>query len=87
MSLLVNGERGVSLILGCAHVGLPNFLRHVSRRFGVRTFHTVVWGMHLARLSAYLDAFREFFVRCWRPSHCTGFAAVSWAGAGTEMIL
>lgn len=102
MSLLVHGSRGTSLVLGCAHAGLPNILRYVASRFGVTSLHTVVGGMHLAGLSSdeltpYLDAFREFDVQCWRPCHCTGFGAaaglaarfadVSWAGAGTELTL
>lgn len=102
MSLLVRGERGYSLLLGCAHAGLPNILRYAAARFGVTSYYAVVGGMHFTSLSSSelaprLDALRSFDVRCWRPAHCTGFRAaaglaarfpdVDWAGAGTEILL
>ena len=102
LSLLVRGERGPSLLLGCAHAGVPNILRYAAERFGIAAFHAVVGGMHLASLpraglASRLDALAAFDVAVWRPAHCTGFAAASalaarfpdvdWAGAGAAVDL
>ena len=102
LSLLVEGEQGVSLLLGCAHSGLPNILAYARDHFGVKSFHTVIGGTHLsafsgAKLTASIEAMKAFDVRHWRPNHCTGFAAaaalacqfsdVQWAGAGSLIAL
>lgn len=102
LSLLVRGERGVSVLLGCAHAGTPNILRYAAERFGVSSFYAVIGGMHLASLSkeglaAWMDALTAFDVAVWRPAHCTGFQAASalaarcrdvdWAGAGAVVDL
>ena len=100
ISLLVQGKRGASLILGCAHAGLPNILGYVKTHFGVTAFDTITGGTHLCgasreALPSWLDALAEVPVRRWRVNHCTGFYAaaalarrfddVDWAGAGTVL--
>ncbi len=102
LSLLVEGPQGVSLLLGCAHSGLPNILAYARDHFGVKSFHTVLGGTHLSafsgdKLTACVEAVKAFDVRHWRPNHCTGFAAaaalsryaddVRWAGAGSIVDL
>ncbi|HIU17674.1 MAG TPA: MBL fold metallo-hydrolase [Candidatus Avidesulfovibrio excrementigallinarum] len=102
LSLLVEGPQGMSLLLGCAHAGLPNILGYVRDHFGVNALHTVIGGTHLSafsgpRLEACIEALGAFNVRHWRPNHCTGFAAaaalarrfddVQWAGAGSVVEL
>lgn len=82
LSLLVYGEHGPSLLLGCAHAGLPNIMRHVRERFGVTSLYAVVGGMHLAPvnpmlLDAWMNGLSAFPVRLWRPNHCTGFKAAA----------
>ena len=102
LSLLVEGTQGVSLLLGCAHSGLPNILAYAHEHFGVKSFHTVIGGTHLSsfsgkKLTVCIEALKAFDVRHWRPNHCTGFAAaaelarhfadVQWAGAGSLVDL
>lgn len=102
LSLLVKSELGYSLVLGCAHAGLPNIMRHVQETFGVNEFHTVIGGTHLCAatddtLPIWLEALKAFGVKHWRPNHCTGFKAaceiakvfedVQWAGCGTKLII
>lgn len=102
LSLLIEGEHGYSLLLGCAHAGLPNILRHIRKRFGISSLYAVVGGMHLApvppeQMDHWMQALRVVDVQCWRPNHCTGFRAaaklaalfgdVDWAGTGTRMDL
>lgn len=103
ISLVVNGENGFSVLLGCAHAGVVNIMQEISRQFETRTFHAVVGGMHIGDSS---DEFihrvvgalvSRFAVSKWRPCHCTGFRAaaalaaqapdVAWAGAGTRLTL
>ncbi|MCF7936759.1 MAG: MBL fold metallo-hydrolase [Synergistales bacterium] len=100
LSLVVKGDRGISVVLGCAHAGVVNILEEVARYFDTRRFHTVVGGMHLAGqteefVSQVTGALTSrFAVEQWRPCHCTGFKAacvlsgkagdLSWAGAGTR---
>ena len=102
VSLLVKGERGASIVLGCAHAGLPNILRYAQKTFNVGSFDTVLGGTHLSAASAeelpvWIEALKAFYVKRWRPNHCTGFKAatamakvfddVDWAGCGTRIIL
>ncbi|MGN1209220.1 MAG: MBL fold metallo-hydrolase [Duodenibacillus sp.] len=102
VSLLVEGERGHSLILGCAHAGLPNILKHVKDAFGVSEFDTIVGGTHLCGVSCaaypqWMEVLAQTRVRRWRVNHCTGFKAaaelarhfadVDWSGAGSVLTL
>lgn len=98
LSLVVEGEEGWSVILGCAHAGVANILEAATKRFGMDRFHTVVGGMHLSHGSvSWLEALadhlaKRFRVERWLPGHCTGFQAalvlasrfdrVDWAAAG-----
>ncbi len=102
VSLLVQGAHGFSLLLGCAHAGLPNILAHVYERFGISELYAVIGGTHLslvpeARLPAWIARLSGFRVRRWRPNHCTGFRAAAllaaacpdtdWCGAGSRLAL
>lgn len=103
ISFVVEGEKGLSVLLGCAHAGVVNILEEVSDLFGTRSFAYVIGGMHMAdqdepfveRVTGTLAG--RFKVDSWRPCHCTGFHAaatlacrgqsVDWGYAGTTMDL
>lgn len=102
VSMLVQTERGASVLLGCAHAGLPNILQYASSTFGIREFHTVLGGTHLSGVAPsdypmWMQELSRFQVKHWRPCHCTGFKAaaalartfddVDWAAAGTVHVL
>ena len=102
VSLLVKGDRGYSLVLGCAHAGLPNIMRYAAVTFDIDRFDTVMGGTHLVAASdedlpVWMDALQTIPVNRWRPNHCTGFKAaahlaklfddVLWAGAGYRIEL
>ena len=102
VTLLIKSERGYSLVLGCAHAGLPNIMRYAAKTFNIDRFDTVMGGTHLvaatdADLPVWMDALQEIPVTRWRPNHCTGFKAaahlaklfddVLWAGAGYRIEL
>lgn len=77
---------GVVLILGCAHAGVVNTMRHVAALTKTDRLHAVIGGMHLLhagpeRLAKTYAAFREFQVEVFAPCHCTGLAAITgfWA--------
>jgi len=99
VSLLVKGDHGYSLLLGCAHAGLPNIMRYVEKTFDVTSFDTVLGGTHLCIMeesyhAQWMAALARYKVAHWRPNHCTGFKAaaalartfkdVDWAGAGSR---
>lgn len=102
ISLLVEGERGMSLVLGCAHAGLPNIMSYIHESFGITELYAVIGGTHMCHLdekaiTSWCSALSIVHVTLWRPNHCTGFAAaahlsriyddVQWAGAGFSMDL
>ena len=68
---------GVVVIVGCAHAGVVNTLRHVAALTKRETLHAVFGGMHLRsapedRVRRTADAFREFGLERIGPCHCTG---------------
>lgn len=103
LGFVVQGEKGLSVILGCSHSGVLNILERVKYHFNTNEFYAVLGGMHtrafgpekLEKLAGELVG--RFKVSKWRPCHCSGFKAaaslagkhgdVDWAGAGTGLEL
>jgi len=73
---------GVVVLLGCAHAGVVNTLRHIRRLTNHRPIHAVFGGMHLLvaspeRMEGTVEALRELGVQQLGPAHCTGAAATA----------
>jgi 7,8-dihydropterin-6-yl-methyl-4-(beta-D-ribofuranosyl)aminobenzene 5'-phosphate synthase len=77
----IENENGTVVILGCAHSGLINTLRHIQTLTDNRPIHTVIGGMHLLnaspeRMNRTIAELRRFNIQRLMPCHCTGFPAV-----------
>jgi len=73
---------GTVVILGCAHSGIINTLRHVQTLTDSRPIHSVIGGMHLLnaspeRMDKTVAELRRLDVRRLLPCHCTGLAAMA----------
>lgn len=73
-------SHGTVVLLGCAHAGVINTLRHVQQETGNRPIHAVLGGMHLLnasreRISRTIDEFRKMDIALLGPGHCTGQGA------------
>jgi len=78
--LLVKTDKGLVVILGCAHRCLINSLIHAKNIGGDDRIHTVVGGCHLVdasneRILKTIDALKEMNVQHVGVSHCTGLRA------------
>lgn len=102
ISLVVKGENGWSLLLGCSHCGLPNIMNYATQKFNIECFDTVIGGSHLCAVDPseypkWIEELKQYPVKRWRLNHCTSFKAaaclakvfddVDWAGAGTVHFL
>jgi len=82
MGVFFQVPSGVVLLAGCAHSGIVNMMRYVSKLTGCETFLCVMGGIHLLnasqeRIERTIDAFREFGVQRIGLGHCTGSGALS----------
>ena len=80
-ALIINTERGLIVILGCAHRGIINTLYHAQQLTGVKRIYMVVGGCHLMdaskkRILETIAALKELRVQRLGVSHCTGMPAV-----------
>ena len=76
-ALIIKTESGLVVILGCAHRGMINTLRHAQQITGVETIHTIIGGTHLLHSNderVYLTAaaLQEMGAQHVGASHCTG---------------
>ena len=81
-ALFIKTNRGLVVILGCAHRGTINTLRHAQEVTGVESIHAVIGGTHLFRaselqLEATIAELRAFGIQRLGVSHCTGMAAAA----------
>jgi len=81
-ALFIKTEQGLIVILGCAHRGVINTLRHAQKVTGMELIHTVIGGTHLFRASevqfeSTIAELRGFGVQRLGVSHCTGMLAGS----------
>lgn len=80
LALVINTEFGLVVILGCAHRGIINTLRHAQKITGNELVYAVVGGTHLFRASEEqirktMRDLKKMGVQRLGVSHCTGFHA------------
>ncbi|NOZ88089.1 MAG: MBL fold metallo-hydrolase [Deltaproteobacteria bacterium] len=82
LSLAIKTGRGLIVVLGCAHRGPVNIMRHLCKVTGEDHVYGVVGGTHLVRadderIQNTINDFKELKIRKVVCSHCTGFKAAA----------
>lgn len=82
LSVAIDTVKGLVVVLGCAHAGLVNILRHFLEKTGKNRIYAVVGGTHLApageeQFDRTVKALREMGVERIGVSHCTGLPAAA----------
>ena len=82
ISGFIETASGSVVLLGCAHAGVINVLKHVRELTSGRPIHTVIGGMHLInagreRMDRTVADLRRLDVERLMPCHCTGFPAMA----------
>ena len=80
LALVINADFGLVVILGCAHRGMINTLRHAQNLTGKEPVYAVIGGTHLfraseERLEKTMADLKEIGIQKLGVSHCTGFRA------------
>ena len=83
LALIIDTQFGLVVILGCAHRGIVNTLRHAQELTGKELIYAAIGGTHLfraseERLAKTVVALREMGIQRLGVSHCTGFAASAY---------
>ena len=79
-SLILDTEKGLVLILGCAHSGMINIINHVVHKTGKEKFHAILGGTHLdfltpEQLEESIHCLKTIKFEKIGVSHCTGMKA------------
>ncbi|NMB12603.1 MAG: MBL fold metallo-hydrolase [Firmicutes bacterium] len=80
--LVIDGDEGLSVFLGCSHPGIINCLHHILRMFPGKHVDTLVAGMHLEnaepeRVNVTIRQMLDLNIRRVIPLHCTGIVAIT----------
>ena len=83
LAMAIRTEFGLTVILGCAHRGMINIIRHLQELTGEERVYCVVGGTHLLnasneRLTKTVTDLRKTGIQRLGVSHCTGFNASCW---------
>lgn len=76
-SLVIHVDKGILIVLGCAHAGMINVINHAIKMSGVDRVFGIVGGTHIgfsgeAQLEKTIEALRNYRIEHLIPSHCTG---------------
>src|SRR4030043_2282662 len=79
-SLILDTDKGMVLILGCAHSGMINIINHVVNKMGKGKFHAILGGTHLdfltpEQLEESIKSLKKIDIEKIGVSHCTGMRA------------
>ena len=83
LALVINAEYGLVVILGCAHHGIINTLKHAQKLAGKELIYAAIGGTHLLnasreRLEKTAADLKAMGVQYLGVSHCTGFEASAY---------
>ena len=80
--LVLDTEKGLILILGCAHSGMINTIQHVIQNTGKDKFYAIVGGTHLdfldpEQLEESINVLKRMDLARISVCHCTGMRGAS----------
>ncbi len=80
LALVIDTDFGLVVILGCAHRGMINTIRHARALTGKELVYAVIGGTHLIgaseeRMERTIADLKEMGIQLLGVSHCTGFPA------------
>ena len=80
LAMAIRTEFGLAVILGCAHRGMINTIRHLQQVTGEERIYSVIGGTHLfnatqERLDLTVADLKGMGIQRLGVSHCTGFNA------------
>ena len=80
-ALFIESEKGLVVVLGCAHSGVVNTLDYISNLTSLNKIYAVIGGMHLLkasriRIANTIEAFKKYEIQKIVPLHCTGPKAI-----------
>lgn len=79
-ALVVNTEKGLVIISGCAHSGIINTIFHAQKLTNQENVFGIIGGFHLVEsdpdtIKAVLEILKILNPKVLAPCHCTGFLA------------
>lgn len=82
MALIIKTTKGLIILMGCAHSGPVNTVKHAMRIMGVNKIHAIAGGMHLHRApDEKIDKVIRNLVKLkpdyFIPLHCCGFRSIN----------
>jgi len=83
LALIIDAPYGLVVILGCAHRGIVNTLKHAQKLTGKELIYAAIGGTHLInaspeRLERTAADLQSMGVQYLGVSHCTGFEASAY---------
>ncbi|MBN2333383.1 MAG: MBL fold metallo-hydrolase [Deltaproteobacteria bacterium] len=77
LSLVIDSDKGLILVLGCAHAGMVNIINHVLQQLGRERIYAVLGGTHLGfsstdQFEATIKVLEHYQIERLGVSHCTG---------------
>ena len=82
LSMVLDTEKGLIVVLGCAHAGMVNILNYVINQLGNKHIFAVIGGTHLGFSSSRqfdetLKVIDQYEIEHLGVSHCTGLEKAS----------
>jgi len=82
LALICKTNKGLVIVLGCAHRGIINTIQHARKITGIDIVNMVIGGTHLypkkdEQIDKTIQALKELDVQNIGVSHCTGFKAAT----------
>lgn len=76
-ALWIETEKGLIIVLGCAHSGVVNTVEYIREKSGRKDIRAIIGGMHLMSsdqdtIAKTADAIAAFRPGLISPNHCTG---------------
>ena len=102
-SLILKTKNGLIIVLGCAHSGLINTIKHIKNHFKDEKLDTIIGGTHLGflkedQLYKTISHLKRYGFKKIGGSHCTGLKAAArlfqefrdkffFANVGTSIVI
>lgn len=81
-SMVIYTDKGLLIILGCAHAGIINVINYILEKTGRQYIFAIIGGTHIGfsgevQLSESIAALKTYDIQHIIPAHCTGPLAIS----------